>query len=334
VNNFVIIKSHINTIFKANSIEKVGAITCLNSINDIDKIIDEYEININDRIDILLSIFGLFQALYVGIDSMYDLVAILFSKRDIVNINRNPLLKKLRSIRNDCIGHPTNREYSYNSLGFCQIDKSKLNKTKFFYNTYLFNAGTYNTYSSEINILYLINEYKKEKNKLIKELNYIITNNESFYEIKLLIDKINQNLNINVITEITTQLLDNKLISNNSKILYRLNLIKDNLNSLKDDPYLIFKYALNYQIKELYLILNFNDYVVNLSEQIKNLKQYIKETKLVGNHLNDYSSYFFFLELDELITKCSDIKIKKVLEYVKNIIKEENHYIIYECIFK
>lgn len=79
-----------------------------------------------------LYIYGLLQALFVQQDALMVIYKIIFNKNLTFNENSYPELKKIRDIRNDCVGHPTGR--GKNQL--IGITRVSIEKEKFDYATY------------------------------------------------------------------------------------------------------------------------------------------------------------------------------------------------------
>ena len=89
-------------------------------LNNIDKIVNEFNtqaINKKDLSDVLLDVFGLLQALFVGVDSLYNMVLSITKNKYYININQNYIIHELKFIRNDVVGHPTNRKYGRYGVG-------------------------------------------------------------------------------------------------------------------------------------------------------------------------------------------------------------------------
>lgn len=62
-----------------------------------------------DSGEVILRLYGLLQALFVCIDSLYTLTFKITGTKNFININDNKALRELKYIRNDVVGHPTNR---------------------------------------------------------------------------------------------------------------------------------------------------------------------------------------------------------------------------------
>lgn len=76
-----------------------------NAISYFEKSMDEAF----DSGEVILRLYGLLQALFVCIDSLYTLTFKITGTKNFININDNKALRELKYIRNDVVGHPTNR---------------------------------------------------------------------------------------------------------------------------------------------------------------------------------------------------------------------------------
>ena len=70
------------------------------------KLISNHYLNSEDdsKEEILLSIYGILQTLFVGVDALYDYVRALTKNKYLININQNERLHELKFIRNDVVG--------------------------------------------------------------------------------------------------------------------------------------------------------------------------------------------------------------------------------------
>jgi hypothetical protein len=106
----IICASTIQNQLMKNGPQWIELTTCLDTIQDTDHIIEAYvQKSFNNRSDtsfLYLLTYGLLQALYTqqdGVTNLYKIIGIDLVKNDY------PQLKRIRDIRNDCIGHPSRR---------------------------------------------------------------------------------------------------------------------------------------------------------------------------------------------------------------------------------
>jgi len=189
--------------------------TCKDTINNVNKIIISYlnNIDISDNKDILLDIYGLFQALFVGVDAIYELSTISNNSTYYINFKDNEQMRELKFIRNDIIGHPISRTYTNDSEGFSVFDFTNIfSKKNITYKTYVFNNNNTYTKTKNVDIINLIENYQIEVNKNIE---HIININSNSCDINL-INTIN-----NIINEIYTNHSINTSLINNFISQYR-----------------------------------------------------------------------------------------------------------------
>src|SRR5690606_7520604 len=91
---------------------KIRAESSLSIIEHVDDMLLEFKRREStDQASILLDVFGLMQSLFVGIDALYQLSFSVTKYKYHININQNKNLRMLKYLRNDVVGHPTNRNY-------------------------------------------------------------------------------------------------------------------------------------------------------------------------------------------------------------------------------
>ncbi|HHW79605.1 MAG TPA: hypothetical protein GX742_02245, partial [Acholeplasmataceae bacterium] len=167
-------------------------------LNNIDDIIKEFNEDLLDSTTptILLNTFGLLQALFVGVDSLYNLVLSITKNKYYININQNKVMHELKFIRNDVVGHPTNRKYGKYGVGYSKIDTENLSYHKLTYNTYIFRNGDLIENSRTINLDNLIRAYQNEKKIIYDQLTIYI--NSDYKNINLSAEVYNLHLNLSI----------------------------------------------------------------------------------------------------------------------------------------
>ncbi|MDR2867043.1 MAG: hypothetical protein LBV55_00055, partial [Acholeplasmatales bacterium] len=120
---------------------------------------------------LLLDFYGILQALFVGIDALYELGQSLHNSKYQLNFKENPALKNLKFIRNDLIGHPVNRLYADNSTGYSVFDLLSLKtRMEVRYTTYIINSEKIITKNQRIDIFSLIDNFLIERDKVLSYL--------------------------------------------------------------------------------------------------------------------------------------------------------------------
>lgn len=112
----------------------MAAISALETTNEIQKCYFDLE---DSSLDFnALKLYALLQSLFVSVDSLYALSISLTKSKNLININRNPVLRELKYIRNDVVGHPANRMFNSTTLAYCILDIESINKYEFSYNIF------------------------------------------------------------------------------------------------------------------------------------------------------------------------------------------------------
>ena len=114
----------------------------------------------------LSRVYSLLQTLFVSIDALYSLNLILTKKKNNINLNQNRQLRELKYIRNDVVGHPVNRVYDKDIVGYCILKKNDISKKSFKYYIYY----DENIKKREVIISSLIDSYYDEANKLLSRI--------------------------------------------------------------------------------------------------------------------------------------------------------------------
>ncbi len=85
--------------------------------------------------ELCIRTYGFLQAMFVSIDAIYSLSMSLTNSKNFVNINDNPTLRELKYIRNDVVGHPTNRIVARDVV-YCVLKPTDISKYSFKYHIY------------------------------------------------------------------------------------------------------------------------------------------------------------------------------------------------------
>ncbi len=114
----------------------------------------------------LSRVYSLLQTLFVSIDALYSLNILLTKKKNNININQNRQLRELKYIRNDVVGHPVNRIFDNDEVGFCILKKTDITKKSFKYHIYFEETIK----KREVIIGSLIDSYYEEANKFLARI--------------------------------------------------------------------------------------------------------------------------------------------------------------------
>lgn len=132
-------------------------------LENTDDVIAQYE----NREFALINLYGLLQYLFISIDALYDLAYGILNNKWSININTNSVLRDIKYVRNDVIGHPTNRQYGNKEIGYCAIDFKKTKKDQLVYDTFLPDTVKQ---TKVIDVPNLIENFIKEYKKTIREI--------------------------------------------------------------------------------------------------------------------------------------------------------------------
>lgn len=141
----------------------------INALELNNTILDEYVKSIDGEApagECLGRVYALLQTLFVSIDALYSINIILTNHKNYLNINQNRQLRELKYIRNDVVGHPVNRIYENEQVGYCLLKQKDVSKKSFIYYVYLPDA----TKKREVKIVSLIDSFYEESNKFLSRL--------------------------------------------------------------------------------------------------------------------------------------------------------------------
>lgn len=130
----------------------------------------------------ILRLYGLLQALFVCIDSLYTLTFKITGTKNFININDNKALRELKYIRNDVVGHPTNRIVD-DKTEYAILNPDDIKKDEFTYSVF-----SDVEYKKHVIFKNLLTAYKEEAFKLLTALDSYVTSAKTPY---LLDDAIN-----------------------------------------------------------------------------------------------------------------------------------------------
>ncbi len=228
-----------------------SALSTLDNMNEMQEFYLNSIINNHDIGERILRLYALLQGLFVGIDSLYALAVYMCGSKSFININQNKVLKEVKYIRNDVVGHPVNRVYDNNQLAYCVLNSNNIKETTISYDIYTNNKKS----TKDVDLLECLNNYYIESNELLIYLlefykfnskSNLVSKTKDFYE------KFDPN-NYN-----TLELREyyNELYKTNndkqSRFIWRINLLETfkqkKFKGLKED---LFNYSLKYQVKKL-----------------------------------------------------------------------------------
>ncbi len=304
------------------------AISALNILKNSDDVLNTYLTKkIDSNGELILSIYGLLQNLFVYIDALYDLARTLLNNKHSININQNKHLRKIKHIRNDIVGHPTYRTYSRGGVSYSLINFLKSNQKEIYYTIYYYIDKKEEVYDETIDIFELIKQYKFESEIILTEIKNRLTFKPSRKDLYL--DA--YNLVVNVNNDNSKTLLESlkssyyqtyhKNGNSHNRIIWRFKLLEKAYNLDVSELAELKDFLKYYQANKLYLMfLELEDvYYEKVSYNIPyNLKQLIKEIKIKNltryvYNLNDSSHFYFKNNVNELYLKTKNPLFKYLL---------------------
>lgn len=208
----------------------------------------------------ILRLYGLLQGLFVSIDSLYALTYCLTKSKNHININQNESLRELKYIRNDVVGHPSNRVYEDSVLGYCILKKENIFDSTFSYTIHI----NGNVKEKEVDLNNLLINYYIEANKVLKTIKDIENSDLSKTNTVILgtelFDSFYYDLDYSsVLKRIRDAFTDRKLINKSeNRILWRIDLL-DKLDKFKVESEFeieLRKAAIAFQIEKICELLN------------------------------------------------------------------------------
>ena len=143
----------------------------LETLKNVNMMIDSYlENETDEKPKMLLNIFGMLQALFVGVDALYGLSYGVTNKKWSVNVNNNPELREIKYVRNDVVGHPTKRLYSDNKIGYCDLDLDKTTYYELVYKIAIPSDNSEDITDHTVNLIKTIDSYMLESSKVLDEI--------------------------------------------------------------------------------------------------------------------------------------------------------------------
>jgi len=334
-------------LFKSKFNKKMAQ-TSVFTLENIYYIIDEYLISYKverKKQEQLLLLFGLLQGIFAGIDALYSLGRSLGLNKILIGLNQNKVLKEIKRIRNDVVGHTTYRYYDNNTIGFCILDFEKMTESTIFYSIYTDDSD--DVERKTVDMIEVINSYLKES----------ITNLQStsrFLDLKLKIDTVNLlDLAIALFNNYSNEVKDKislgkikenyqklmEIDNENDRILWRISNI-EYMFSLEENDYV--KNLIFLEIKKLYESLYELERQVNSqarkqslvfdgNPELNRLKRDLRKHKDKNYNLyNDYTHPLYLKFLKSLIKKLKkEKKYYNLSLWLEKIVSENDQVLLY-----
>ncbi len=309
----------------------VSALAALKTTNDIQASFLKEEKNL-DKGDYALRLYALLQALFVSIDSLYAIAYGLTKSRSFININANADLRLLKYIRNDVVGHPSNRMVS-DDIAFCVLDDNSITKEEF--NYYIYSKEEIE--KKTVKIKDILNSYYEEANNLLDNLYEIATKAKTDNIYEDLIEKIindymndrNYSNNLNKLIEAYKEIYPNAK-KGQHRLLWRYDVI-NKLASYKchnNNEKELINYCIGIELFKLYELVNSIDYDITMNKRnpkyvsalFRMLNKNSNLSYLIDN-LKETDHPLFYSSINKLYNEAVRLDNVNVRDYLKMIKK-------------
>ncbi|MFA7376171.1 MAG: hypothetical protein WCZ13_01585 [Acholeplasmataceae bacterium] len=302
-------------------------------------------IELTDKKDVLIHLFGLLQNLFVSIDALYDISKATMSHRYSVNLNLNKTLHELKYIRNDIVGHPTHRTYNTGGFGFSLMNMEETTMKFLKYETHIYKREKHDYVSRVVNTEELISEFLNEAEDILHEINVSISDRVEKGNISILIYEFIADLNIGkfnyqLLSEISEIQKNNVNASQTShhRILWRIDLlyVLDNWKEKNKEKQEMIEYMKLQQAIKIYemacVIEKIEPKYVKtvLPSLLDSFYRFIKNDERrmkFLSYLKDFDHPYHQSDLDELIEDANqDSRARTVLNWLK---RQQNEHKVF-----
>lgn len=240
----------------------LSALNTLDNTNEIGEYyslsLDEGNVSLGEK---LFRIYGILQSLFVSIDSLYILAYAYTNSKSYININQNPALRELKYLRNDVVGHPTNRVYENDELGYCILMKENiLDESNFSYSIFIDGNET----KHAVNLNDCLTNFYIESNSVLKRLHDYLNSSSDLLDMREIADRLYDSFYNNsnykeVLSEIKSIFIKNNIKSTTEhRALWRFEVMDalDNFKASNSNEEELQKFALAFEINKICEIIN------------------------------------------------------------------------------
>lgn len=329
---------YINDIVNVETKHKLDA--SFEMLLHIDSISNYFKVKeTSDKAEILTNTFGLLQGLFVGVDSLYNLVLSITKHKYYININQNPFLRQLKFVRNDVVGHPTNRKYGTNGIGYTKINLESLTIDYLSYEVFRFRRGELKQKIQVINFDKLIDAYQIEKDIIINQLVAYINKDYTKVNFSSELRDFYLNINQRKIDSLRTSFIATYSNYVQHRFLWRLKLLEltlgwqeASINIMELIIYIQKQLAIKLEVISLDME-NKPSKKISLPEPkaIRKFRTILRKRPGLVSYLeslNDHNNPFYENDLENLIDKINDKDVLEILKYLQNIEDNEKVFLI------
>ncbi len=284
----------------------------------------------------ILRLYGMLQSLFVCIDALYTLSYKITSSKNFISINDNKILRELKYIRNDVVGHPTNRIVDDHEEYACLYEEDITND-EFSYHIYFNDSKVRNIKYND-----LIDAYKKEAYTFLYSIKEYIksASTPDLYDDIITIYKsfINgENIRCHLKLFKKTYGMNNTStrVFKKIKLLLRLN---DDYIKNSDETYY---YLISYHLYKLASMIVINENISNeikivkLPNSLEKIVNYFKVNKQLFHYINnlyDINHPLFYSSLERILKSSRKNKNKTIENYflkIKEYSKKKDSEYVY-----
>lgn len=237
--------------------------TAIETLQNMNLMLNEYDHATNETTgQHILSLFGILQGLFVAIDSLYSIGRATSLHKIMINLNQNDILREIKIIRNDVVGHPSYRQYEEDSVGFCVLDLDHLTNHTIRYLVYTKENKSVVIDHKSIEMNQVILNYYQESNQILQQTIQFL----SFYDFRQTtelsddISMLGYRYHHNEKDARLLQSIKDKFISqmklspkSNHRVLWRIQLIEKLFNYHDQNSFIV--YLCHLEIYKLYMLI-------------------------------------------------------------------------------
>ncbi len=293
--------------------------------------------------DNLIRLYALLQGLFVSIDSLYQMAYSITRSKNFININSNKELRLLKYIRNDVVGHPSNRVLNSSELAFCILNEKSITKERFTYNIYLPNEINekevliYDILSSYFNVsIELLDSLKnlaldeKNNNDLVSLISRVLDDYFKKNNYMYSLDKFINEYNI---------IYKDSAKQNRNIFRYEIILKLEKYQTKNGDEKELINYLIGLLLLKMYESIKGSSFELSLNTRNpKYISQFYrflnKNKKLVPfiSYLNDLDNPLFYNSLSKILVTAEAFNNQAVIKYltlIKKAYKENKDELVY-----
>lgn len=312
--------------------------SCYITIKNNHKAIEYFENSMNEKYETgqaVLRLYGFLQALFVCIDTLYMMTLKITGTKNFININDNKALRELKYIRNDVVGHPTNRIVD-DKTEYAILNPDDIKNEEFTYSVF-----SDVEYKKHVVFADLLKAYKDEAFKLLNALDAYVTSAKTPYLLDDAINIYETFLNGDDIRGHLALFKRKYKEGNiNSRISRRIKLVGRLFTDFEKNPDGVKRYVTAYHLYKLVSMIAADE---DLNSRIKPLRlpntlskifQFFDNNPLLIHHFEciyDANHPMFYSSIEQIIKAAKKLKNKTVSDYFEQIkeaaYKHDNEYV-------